>query len=162
MSPVIFIVSFIDPIQALRSCTTVGGTTSATGLPKRVIRTGFFVARTRSNHGKAFGFEFGDGDFLHSVFLLCLVILSYYGHIFGPYIHKCHPEHSRGKSEATDSTKSKDPFAADTSSDLSGSSLTVNRKHRENTLRRSSLCVKVWGPSTPQELRFAKLLLRSG
>ncbi len=49
MSPVIFIVFFIDPIQASRSTTAVGGTTSATGLPNRVIRTGFFVARTCSS-----------------------------------------------------------------------------------------------------------------
>src|ERR1035437_4091864 len=48
MSPVILIEFFIDPIQALRSSTAVGGTTSATGLPKRVMRMGFLVERTRS------------------------------------------------------------------------------------------------------------------
>ncbi len=52
MSPVILIVSFIDPIQALRSSTAVGGTTSATGLPKRVNRIGFFVARTCSSKAR--------------------------------------------------------------------------------------------------------------
>src|SRR6266404_6953877 len=52
MSPRISNVPFIDPIQALRSSTVVGGTTSATGLPNRVIRIGFFVARTCSSRAR--------------------------------------------------------------------------------------------------------------
>src|SRR5277367_6430811 len=49
MSPRISNVPFIDPIQAARSSTAVGGTTSATGLPNRVMRIGFLVARTCSS-----------------------------------------------------------------------------------------------------------------
>src|SRR5437868_8286758 len=52
MSPRISNVPFIDAIQALRSSTVVGGTTSATGLPNRVIRIGFFVARTCSSRAR--------------------------------------------------------------------------------------------------------------
>src|ERR1700694_5228926 len=48
MSPTISKECFIDPIQDERSSTEVGGTTSATGFPKRVTRIGFFVERTRS------------------------------------------------------------------------------------------------------------------
>jgi hypothetical protein len=49
MSPRISNVPFIDPIQAARFSTAVGGMTSATGLPNRVIRIRFFVERTRSS-----------------------------------------------------------------------------------------------------------------
>src|ERR1700688_2764347 len=49
MSPLIRIEFFIDPIHDERSSTEVGGTTSATGFPKRVTRIGFFVERTRSS-----------------------------------------------------------------------------------------------------------------
>src|ERR1700688_2190803 len=49
MSPLILIEFFIDPIQDERSSTEVGGTTSATGFPKRVTRIGVFVDRTRSS-----------------------------------------------------------------------------------------------------------------
>src|SRR5260370_24850713 len=49
MSPTISKECFIDPIQDERSSTEVGGTTSATGFPKRVTRIGFFVERTRSS-----------------------------------------------------------------------------------------------------------------
>src|SRR5208282_1170037 len=49
MSPLILIEFFIDPIHDERSSTEVGGTTSATGFPKRVTRIGFLVERTRSS-----------------------------------------------------------------------------------------------------------------
>src|SRR6202042_1529111 len=49
MSPRISNVPLIDPTHAARSSTAVGGTTSATGLPNRVIRTGFFVASDNVN-----------------------------------------------------------------------------------------------------------------
>src|SRR5260370_13346435 len=49
MSPTISKSWFIDPIQDERFSTEVGGTTSATGFPKRVTRIGFFVERTRSS-----------------------------------------------------------------------------------------------------------------
>src|ERR1700687_3129963 len=48
MSPTISKEFFIDPIQDERFSTDVGGTTSATGFPNRVMRIGFFVERTRS------------------------------------------------------------------------------------------------------------------
>src|SRR6266446_6777494 len=54
MSPRISNVPFIDPIQAARSSVPVGAITSATGLPKRVIRIGFFVARTCSSNARHF------------------------------------------------------------------------------------------------------------
>src|SRR5580693_3647568 len=47
MSPRILAVPWPEPIQALRStCTSAGGTTSATGLPKRVTRIGSLVLET--------------------------------------------------------------------------------------------------------------------
>src|SRR5260370_17958853 len=39
----------IDPVHDEGSSAEVGGTTSATGFPKRVTRIGFFVERTRSS-----------------------------------------------------------------------------------------------------------------
>ena len=77
ISPRISKVPFIDPIQALRSSTAVGGTTSATGLPNRVMRIGFFVARTRSSTAEALGFEFRDGNFPHNI--------SSYSHYITPW-----------------------------------------------------------------------------
>ena len=68
MSPVILIVFFIDPIQALRSSTAVGGTTSATGLPKRVMRMVFWVERTRSITARHLALNSEYGYFLHGVF----------------------------------------------------------------------------------------------
>src|SRR6267154_4047715 len=52
MSPKISMESFIDPIQADRSWTVDGGITSATGVPCRVMQTGFLVLRTRSRTAK--------------------------------------------------------------------------------------------------------------
>src|ERR1700674_518471 len=49
ISPTISKGCLIDPIHDDRSSTEVGGTTSATGFPKRVTRIGFFVERTRSS-----------------------------------------------------------------------------------------------------------------
>jgi hypothetical protein len=54
MSPRISNVPFIDPIQAARFSVAVGGITSATGLPNRVMRTGFFVAQTSSSTARHF------------------------------------------------------------------------------------------------------------
>jgi len=55
MSPVISNVSFIEAIQAARSWTSVlEGTTSATSLPWRVMRTGLRVRRTSSSIAKHF------------------------------------------------------------------------------------------------------------
>src|ERR1041385_612747 len=48
MSPSISISPAIEPIHSVRSFMGEGATTSATGFPKRVIRTGFRVLRTRS------------------------------------------------------------------------------------------------------------------
>jgi len=48
MSPRIFPVPAIEPIQLFGRGGAEGGTTSATGCPKRVINTGFFARRTRS------------------------------------------------------------------------------------------------------------------
>src|SRR5260370_39150682 len=52
MSPRISILPFIEPIQAERSSTGDGGTTSATGLPWRVIRRGFLVLLTCSSKAR--------------------------------------------------------------------------------------------------------------
>lgn len=49
MSPTIFAVPRIEPSQSGRSDGGWGGTMSATGLPKRVMRSGRPVRRTRSN-----------------------------------------------------------------------------------------------------------------
>src|SRR5215469_16203393 len=49
MSPTISMVSFMDPIQLFCTASGDGGTISATGLPKRVTRMGFFVWRTCSS-----------------------------------------------------------------------------------------------------------------
>ena len=46
-----------------------GGTTSATGLPKRVARIGLRVLRTFFENPEAVGFKLGDGDFLHNSFI---------------------------------------------------------------------------------------------
>src|ERR1017187_5430113 len=54
MSPKICIVSFMEPIQAPPPASGEGGTTSATGFPKRVIRSGFLVCRTRSSRARHF------------------------------------------------------------------------------------------------------------
>src|SRR6266851_5971585 len=54
MSPKISTESFIDPIQADRSCTDDGGITSATGVPWRVMQIGFLVLRTRSSMARHF------------------------------------------------------------------------------------------------------------
>src|SRR6266851_862795 len=54
MSPKISTESFIDPIQADRSCTDDGGITSATGVPWRVMQIGFLVLRTRSSTARHF------------------------------------------------------------------------------------------------------------
>ena len=43
MSPRIFIVSFIEPIQSLGPAKGEAGITSAMGFPKRVTKIGFFV-----------------------------------------------------------------------------------------------------------------------
>ncbi len=48
MSPSIFPVDRKDPIQSVGGAGVCGGTTSATGSPKRVISTGCLVFRTRS------------------------------------------------------------------------------------------------------------------
>src|ERR1700694_1215826 len=80
MSPRISNVPFIDPIQAARSSTAVGGTTSATGLPKRVIRIGFFVARTCSSKARHLALN-SEMAISCIYFFLLLVILSYYGQI---------------------------------------------------------------------------------
>src|ERR1700675_2719509 len=48
ISPPISKDCFIDPIHDELSSTEVGGTTSASGFPNRVMRIGFFVERTRS------------------------------------------------------------------------------------------------------------------
>jgi len=48
ISPQIFAVPAMDPIQLLGLGGVEGGTTSATGCPKRVINTGFLVRRTLS------------------------------------------------------------------------------------------------------------------
>ena len=42
-----------------------GGMTSATGLPKRVIRIAFARPSDLFQHAKAFGLELRDGYFLH-------------------------------------------------------------------------------------------------
>src|SRR6202171_353186 len=44
--------SFIEPIQAERSWTDEGGTTSATGLPWRVMRRGLLVLLTCSSNAR--------------------------------------------------------------------------------------------------------------
>src|SRR5271157_5000731 len=45
-------VSAKEPSQSASSAVGPGGTTSATGLPKRVTRMGFLVLRTRSSSAK--------------------------------------------------------------------------------------------------------------
>ena len=55
----------MEPIKAARSTSGAAGTTSATGFPWRVIRMGDLVFLDLFEDGKAFGFEFGDGDLLH-------------------------------------------------------------------------------------------------
>src|SRR6267143_99251 len=52
ISPRISMRSFIEPIQAERSLTDEGGTTSATGLLWRVMRRGFLVLLTCSSNAK--------------------------------------------------------------------------------------------------------------
>src|SRR4029077_18796438 len=52
MSPRISIRPFMEPIQAERSSTGDGGTTSATGLPWRVMRRGFLVLLTCSSNAR--------------------------------------------------------------------------------------------------------------
>ena len=52
MSPKIFPVPTIDPSHEEGRAETVGGTISATGLPKRVTRTGLCVLRTCSKTDK--------------------------------------------------------------------------------------------------------------
>ena len=53
MSPNIFILPFIDPIQLL-SLKGSKGTISAIALPRRVIRIGFFVLCTRERMAEHF------------------------------------------------------------------------------------------------------------
>ena len=45
-------VSFMEPIHWPGSMSGEGGTISATALPKRVMRSGFLVRRTRSNRAR--------------------------------------------------------------------------------------------------------------
>src|SRR6266852_2340234 len=52
MSPRNFIEPSSEPIQAERSWTDDGGTTSATGLPWRVMQIGFLVLRTCSSKAR--------------------------------------------------------------------------------------------------------------
>src|ERR1700758_645665 len=54
MSPVIFRVPVIEPIQALSSASGDAGTTSASGIPRRVTRNGIFVLFTSSNKDRHF------------------------------------------------------------------------------------------------------------
>ena len=54
MSPSIFPVYRKDPIQSVGGAGVCGGTTSATGSPKRVISTGCLVFRTRSKTARHF------------------------------------------------------------------------------------------------------------
>src|SRR5277367_3080626 len=79
MSPRISNVPFIDPIQAARSSTAVGGMTSATGLPTRVIRTGFYVARTCSSTARHLAL---NAEMAISCISLLVVTLLYHGRIF--------------------------------------------------------------------------------
>ena len=66
MSPVISKVSFMDSIQAALSRTAVGGMTSATVFPCRVMRMGWSAAYL-FQECQALGFEFGDGNFDHRI-----------------------------------------------------------------------------------------------
>src|SRR5260370_28238669 len=52
MSPRVSPDPCIEPIHDARSSTTLGGTISAMGLPRRVMRSGFLVLRTRSSKAR--------------------------------------------------------------------------------------------------------------
>src|SRR5580704_2765837 len=52
MSPTMSMVFFMEPIQFFCPASGDGGTISATGLPKRVTRRGFFVWRTSSSRAR--------------------------------------------------------------------------------------------------------------
>jgi hypothetical protein len=65
MSPRICIVSFMEPIHSLYPASGVGGTTSATGFTKRVIRRDFLVCRDAFQQGLALGLELRNGYFFH-------------------------------------------------------------------------------------------------
>src|ERR1041385_5315482 len=58
MSPTMRPVPAKEPSQSCDFGSGGGGTTSATGLPKRVIKTGFFVRRTRSTTARQVALNF--------------------------------------------------------------------------------------------------------
>jgi hypothetical protein len=58
MSPLIRAVDFSEPIQCFGRSSGEGGMTSATGSPKRVMRTGLPVLRTRSSTARQVALNF--------------------------------------------------------------------------------------------------------
>src|ERR1019366_1433997 len=76
MSPKICMLSFMEPIQAPPPASGEAGTTSATGLPKRVIRRGFLVCRTRSRRARHLAL---NSEMATSSMVILLTMTLYHG-----------------------------------------------------------------------------------
>ena len=70
ISPLIFMIPLIEPIQARSSNSGEAGRTSANGLPRRVTRKGVFVLFTSSSNEKHFDLNSEIAISLMDLFLL--------------------------------------------------------------------------------------------